>query len=66
MSPRQNEVAFVEHGSHGAVLAELAGSPLDNIALVVRGGVEGGCGCDASSWDLAHISGPDPRSQTRP
>jgi hypothetical protein len=37
-----DEVAFVEPGSNGAVLAELAEGPLDRVALLVCGGVERG------------------------
>ena len=37
-----DEVAFVVPGGHGTVLAELAEGPLDDVALLVGGGVEGG------------------------
>jgi len=37
-----DEVAFVVPGRDGAVLAELAEGPLDDVALLVRGSVEGG------------------------
>jgi hypothetical protein len=37
-----DEVALVIPGRHGAVLAELAERPLDHVALLIGGGVEGG------------------------
>ena len=40
--PAPYEVAFVISGRYGAVLAELAERPLDHVALLVGGGVEGG------------------------
>ena len=42
MVPRQTKFAFVVPGRHGAMLAELAERPLDDIALLIGGGVEGG------------------------
>src|ERR1700751_4697470 len=40
--PAPDEVAFVVPGRHGAMLAELAERPLDDVALFIGGGVEGG------------------------
>src|SRR5271156_2520722 len=37
-----DEVAFVEPGGDGAVLAQLAEGPFHGVALLVSGGVEGG------------------------
>jgi hypothetical protein len=36
-----DEVALVITGGHGAMLAELAERPLDDVALIIGGGVEG-------------------------
>ncbi len=40
--PAPDEVAFVVPGRHSPVLAELAERPLDDVALLIGGGVEGG------------------------
>jgi hypothetical protein len=48
-----DEVAFVIPGRHGAVLAELAERPLDDVALLVRGTVERG-------WSAASAAAPQP------
>ncbi len=47
------EVAFIESGGDGAVLAELAERALDGVAVLVGGGVEGG-------WAAAAAAAPQP------
>ena len=40
--PAPDEVAFVVPGRHGAMLAELAERPLDDVALLIGGGSKAG------------------------
>ena len=58
--PAPNEVAFVVPGRHSPVLSELAERPLDDVALLIGGGVEGGRAA-ASAAPLEPGSSPGPR-----
>src|SRR5436853_7154575 len=61
-------VALVVPGSYGAVLAELAGRALDDVALLAGGGIEGGRAATlaAAPQPVLHLAGglgdggPDP------